>query len=93
MSHLGFSSFPGTGHLNPPDRDWKSIPVHLSTRNLRSAIRHVLEVSAYREAAQFLQTRIADGKGLERAADIVEKALVGKSVIKCSSRQQQVLPG
>jgi zeaxanthin glucosyltransferase len=54
----------------------KAIPVqHLTVRNLRRVVRRVLELSTYRNAAQYLQARIADGNGLERAADIVEKAL------------------
>lgn len=84
------SDQPGVGARVEWTGTGKAIPVQrLTTRNLRSAIRHLLEVPTYRKAAQFLQTRIADGNGLERAADTVEKALVGKSVIKCSNRQKQ----
>jgi UDP:flavonoid glycosyltransferase YjiC (YdhE family) len=76
------SDQPGVGARVESTGTGKAIPVqHLTTRNLRSAIRHVLEVPAHRKAAQFLQTRIADGNGLEQAADIVEKALVGKSML------------
>jgi hypothetical protein len=41
----------------------------------------VLEVPKQRKAVQFLQTRIAAGNGSEQAADIFEKALVGKSML------------
>lgn len=54
----------------------EAIPVQqVTVQNLRCAIRRVLEVPGYRRAAQSLQTRIAAANGLERATDIVEKAL------------------
>jgi zeaxanthin glucosyltransferase len=74
---------PGVGARVEWTGTGKAIPVqHVTAQNLRGAIGRVLEVPAYRKAAHSLQTCIANGNGLERAADIVEKAL-GLEISAC----------
>src|SRR5262249_6452079 len=66
---------PGVGARVEWSGTGKAIPVgRVSVRRLPAAIREVLETSRYRGHARDLQTRIAAGHGLERAADLIERA-------------------
>lgn len=51
----------------------------LSVPLLKSSIQRVLSQSSYREQAQRLQQAIAQSGGVERAADIVEQAVMHQS--------------
>jgi zeaxanthin glucosyltransferase len=57
----------GAGVVVPPRK--------VNAKNLRAAVRTVLEDESYRAAARKLQSAISQIDGLERAADIVEDAL------------------
>ena len=47
----------------------------LTAKKLRAGVQTVLEKDSYRQAAAFLKKAIAEADGLNRAADIIERAL------------------
>jgi zeaxanthin glucosyltransferase len=59
----------------------RSIPIGgLTVDRLRDAVRRVLDNPAYRERASQLQTSIEAADGLNRAADLIERAFGGRIV-------------
>jgi hypothetical protein len=52
----------------------KSIPVASNKVDLSGAIQEVLENPSYRDSARRFQRTIAEAYGLDRAADVLERA-------------------
>jgi len=65
----------------------RSIPVgRLTVDRLRDAVRIVLDDPAYREQAGRLQSSIEAADGLNRAADLIERAFGGRTVLETVAR-------
>ena len=62
----------------------------LSANALRSAVRRVLNDSSYSDAAREIQGKIQAGRGLERAVEVIERRLNGRSAIISVAHRQQV---
>jgi UDP:flavonoid glycosyltransferase YjiC (YdhE family) len=50
-------------------------PANISAQRLRSALSKVLNDPSYRNAAREVQTKMRSVRGLQRASDVIEKAL------------------
>jgi UDP:flavonoid glycosyltransferase YjiC (YdhE family) len=68
---IGFLSLPLTGHLNP----MIALARNLTAPQLSELIAKVITNPAYRDKARWFQKVLAKTRGLDVAADIIERAL------------------
>ena len=70
------------------------LPVmRLSSRTIRTAVTKLLHEPRYREAALKMQTKLRSLQGLERAVDVIERALEMQTSLRVASNSDSRLAG
>lgn len=79
---------PGVGARVATVGAGRSIPINrMTVPRLRDAVRAVLGDPAYRKKAKLLRTMIATANGLNRAADVIEKAFAATTQAQARHRE------